>query len=166
MRNGDCMKEIEILNDIYAQIHEEKNALLRFLSEEGYPLTIGFFPFHSFKRENEFYLEQYPIPVITVDGSLDVGIDIHQIFFEFKLDRETAIEFDYNALEMYTFEVYGIEDYYDDFYLNEDIESITHNIELSMETEVGVSILISKDNYLETTKEIMVLLESILDYVK
>jgi vacuolar-type H+-ATPase subunit F/Vma7 len=82
-------------------------------------------------------------------------VDVNQVYFEFKLSREEAVSFDYSELAMYHFEVYGIEDYYNDFYLEDEVDSITTNIENSDEQEVGVSILIVKENLSNTIKEIL-----------
>lgn len=149
------MGKINTLNEIYIKLQEEKGIITEYLDSEFYDYMVGYFPYHSFKENDEFYLEYYPIPVITLSKRLDIGIDVNQIFFEMKLSREEACTFDYNELAMYHFEVYGIEDYYNDFYLEDNIEAITTNIENSIEQEVGLSILIVKDNITEATREIL-----------
>lgn len=153
------MDTTKLLNGIYLKIQEEKNIITDYLDNENYEYFVGYFPYHSFKENNEFYLEYYPIPVITLSDRVDIGVDIDQIYFEFKLSREEAVLFDYKEISMYHFEVYGIDDYYYDFYDEENVEAIVSNIENSDEHEVGVSILIVKENIVNTIKEI-------LDYLK
>lgn len=149
------MDTIKMLNEIYLKIQEEKNLITEYLDTENYEYFVGYFPYHSFKENDEFYLEYYPIPVITLSDRVDIGVDIDQIYFEFKLSREEAVLFNYKEIEMYHFEVYGIEDYYNDFYDEENTETIVSNIENSDEHEVGVSILIVKENITSTIKEIL-----------
>ena len=149
------MDTIKMLNEIYLKIQEEKNLITEYLDTENYEYFVGYFPYHSFKENDEFYLEYYPIPVITLSDRVDIGVDIDQIYFEFKLSREEAVLFDYKEIAMYHFEVYGIEDYYNDFYDEENTDTIVSNIENSDEHEVGVSILIVKENITSTIKEIL-----------
>lgn len=95
---------------------------------------------------NEWVTEQYPIPVITVNQLGDIGIDLEHYFLELVLTRSQALNFDFNALSSYQFEVYGMEVYLNDFY-NENIplESIRTNILKSKELQIGVSIYFNKD---------------------
>ncbi len=155
------MNTLETLNNIYSKLHEEKNQITDYLTENDIPHNVAYFPFHSFKQDDEFYLEQYPIPVIQVMNKIDVGIDTDKVFFEFRFLREAALEFDFKVFEMFDFEVYGIEDYYDDFYFD-NIEEIHTNIMNSTEEEIAISILITKDNLLEDTITIIDLLEHLL----
>ncbi len=155
------MEHLNILNNYYKKLHSDKQIIMEYLEENEYPFLVGYYPFHSFKRDDEFYLEQYPIPVISVAGKVDIGIDINHLFFEFRFEREMAIEFDYSIFEMYNFEVYGSEDYYDDYYYG-NIEDINDNIEQSTEIHIGLSILIDKENILEDTVQILELLETII----
>lgn len=155
------MKHLDILNKYYTDMHNDKQTIIDYLEENEFPFLVGYYPFHSFRKNDEFYLEQYPIPVITVGGKVDIGIDVEHMFFEFRFVRDFALNFDYTVFEEYQFEVYGTEDYYDDYYFG-DIEEIKNNIELSDELEIGVSILITKENILEETKGILELLETII----
>lgn len=149
------MDTIKQLNEIYLKLQEEKNIITDYLDSENYEYFVGYFPYHSFKENDEFYLEYYPIPVITLSERVDIGVDVNQIYFEFKLSREEAVMFDFNELSMYHFEVYGIEDYYNDFYVEDNVDTVVQNIENSDEQEVGVSILIVKENITNTIKEIL-----------
>ncbi len=155
------MKELKILNEIYTKLHDDKNRVIAYLEELGYPYQVAYYPHHSFKKDNEFYLEEYPIPVITLNGLLDIGIDVDKIFFEFRLDKEMALEFDFHIFEMYQFEVYGVDDFYDDFYFD-NIDEIHSNILSSEETFVGISIIISKEDIEEKTDQILNLITHLM----
>lgn len=142
-------KEIrEELNSIYGKLQKDKELITAYLEDSEIFFVMGNYALHSFKEENEFYVEQYPIPVFTINNIIDIGIDIDKIFFEFRFTRERALEFDFSVFEDLNFEVYGVDDYYDDFYYD-DLEEIHNNILSSSEVEIGVSIIFSKDNILE-----------------
>lgn len=138
--------DTKALNETYITLHNERQLVMSILDDSFLNYILGYYPYHSFKENNEFFIEYYPIPVLTVEHTLDIGIDINQIFFEFKLTKEDAINFNYHELSEFRFEVYGVEDFYHDFYLENDIDSIITNIENSDEQEVGVSILIEKED--------------------
>lgn len=149
------------LNNIYQELHEDKNIIAQYLDMNEYLYIVGFYAYHSFKEDNEFYIEQYPIPVFTINNILDIGIDIDKIFFEFKLTKDKALEYDFHIFDEYTFEVYGVDDYYDDYYYD-NIDEIHDNILKSNELEIGVSILIDKENIIEDTTKILELLTNSL----
>lgn len=158
MNNQNNIKETrKQLDNIYEVLHQDKNKIIELLSLYDMSLQVGFFPFHSFKENNEFYLEQYPIPVITVGNFMDIGIDIEKVFFEFKFTIKEAIEFDFHIFGDYTFEVYGVDDYYEDYYFD-NIDEIKQNLESSNETEIGISILIDKENLVEDTENVIKML--------
>ena len=145
------------LNEAYLKLQKDKEIIATYLEENEIYFVFGYYAMHSFKENNEFYVEQYPIPVFTVNNILDIGIDIDKIFFEFRFTRERALEFDFSVFEDLYFEVYGVDDFYDDFYYDV-IEDIHNNILSSTETEVGVSIIIDKDNILEDIIKVIDLL--------
>ena len=155
------MKNLETLNNIYEELHNDKNIIIEYLNENEIPYTVGYYPFHSFKNEEGFYLEQYPLPVITISSMIDVGIDLDKVFFEFKFTKDTAVEFDFHLFDMFQFEVYGVLDYYNDYYFG-NIDEINNNILQSNEEEIGISILINKENILEDTKNVLDLLSHLL----
>lgn len=155
------MKEREILNHTYMTLHEEKKQICEYLQENGLSYTVGYFPYHTFKEADAFYREEYPIPVIQVVQTIDIGIDIDKVFFEFNIAKEAAIDFDFHIFENYQFEVYGSEDYLEDYYFG-NIDEIKQNILYSTEIEFAVSILITKDNFLEQSIEIIDILRNII----
>ena len=148
------------LNETYKTLNDEKNLIIKKLENIGLKSKVGYYPFHSFKNGNEFFVEQYPIPVITVEEKIDIGIDVHQVFFEIKLDRRIAESFDYQVFKDFSFEVYGIKDYYKDFYDGK-IDKICENIIFSDENEIGVSINIQKQSLQSTYEEVIEILRVI-----
>lgn len=155
------MEQFTTLNNIYQGLHKEKQEIIELIELHEYSYTTGYFPFHAFKKNNEFMLEQYPIPVITVNNRFDIGVDLYQIFIEFKLPMSVAMSFDFHLLDMYQFEVYGIDDYYDDYYF-EDIDQIHQNLASSDEEEIGISILINKEDIKESVLNVFHLLDSLV----
>lgn len=148
------------LNETYKTLNDEKNLIIKSLENIGLKSKVGYYPFHSFKNGNEFFVEQYPIPVITIEEKIDIGIDVHQVFFEIKLDRSIAESFDFQVFKDFSFEVYGIKNYYKDFY-NGKIDKICENIINSDENEIGVSINIQKEFLQSTYEEVMEILRVI-----
>lgn len=155
------MSTLDTLNNIYITLHEEKTIITDYLLDNELTYSVDYFPYHSFKRDDEFYLEHYPIPVINVLSKIDIGIDVDKVFFEFRFSKEAAIDFNYSVFEMFHFEVYGVDDYYDDYYFG-DIEEISNNIENSNELEIGISIMITKENLLEETIAVLDVLQNLV----
>lgn len=161
--NGGIMETQKKLNKVYEVLHSETNNISKHLHDLDLTFKVGYYPFHSFKYNEEFFIEKYPIPVITVENEIDIGVDIHQVFFEIKLSRETALKFDFQILSSHIFEVYGVDDYLNDFH-KDNINEITQNIKNSSEKEIGVTVISNKNNLLEETKSIISLLRSIKNF--
>lgn len=132
---------IEELNKVYEPIYTHMKGVLNLLKQGGYHFDWGYFGQHYVKLNNEWVLEYYPIPVITIKDICDVGFDINHTFIEFKLKREHAMKFDFSKLHLYKFEVYGINDFLIDFYnKNLDVSLISDRIKNSEEQEIGISL--------------------------
>lgn len=128
---------IQILNDLYKPIYEYY--LLKALKELDYSYEWKFCNNHSIRKDNEWILEYYPILVVTVKDICDIGIDINHTFIECKMKKGKAIGFDWNLISDYKFEVYGVEDYLNDFYNSSlEINDITERIIQSNESEIGI----------------------------
>lgn len=140
------MSEFKMLNEIYERLQLEKDVVTRVLDFKNIDYKVGYYPYHTIKKDTDFILEYFPIPVVTIKETIDIGIDLDHIFIEFRLKKEIALNFDFSLFKLYNFEVYGINDYLKDFYLDKDIKNIPNLIEDSVEEEVGVSIYIDKEN--------------------
>jgi hypothetical protein len=83
----------------------------------GYITELGFYNNHYIKDGNDYAIEHFPIPIITIDGIGDIGIDIGNYWVEIHLDKNKAILLDYPKLtQIYNLEVYGSKDFCFDFY--------------------------------------------------
>lgn len=141
------MEEIEVLNNIYESMCKTSKYIQKILKENGYGSKKGFYNNHSVRDKNGNWVTEYfPISVITVEQLCDIGIDIKSVFIETKMKKEKAVKFDFRPFLKYKFEVYGIEEYLNDFY-NDTlmIEDIGKRIEISREREIGIEFQIAKD---------------------
>lgn len=136
-------KNMEIINNSYRTLHERAVNLAKLLRKLGYSVEWGYYGQHSAKVEGEYYLEYYPIPVITVKDICDIGLDFTQVFLEGKLYSEDAQKLNIAALKGYEFEIYGIENYLVDLYFDGmSDEELHESIRESGDAEVGLSILL------------------------
>jgi len=125
------------LNGIYKPIWDRANDIGGDLQELGYTITKGFFNNHSVKIDGIMVTEAFPIPVISITGVGEVGVDIDYIWFEVVVPKEKALVLDYNSIaNEYRFEIYGSQDYLTDIY-NEQvaISDIASGIKNSPETD-------------------------------
>jgi len=131
----------QILNTIYKPIYEYLQSILKVLKEATYDYKWGFYNNHYVKKNSQWHVEYYPIPIVTIKNICDIGIDINRIFVECKISRETVVEFNWNNLLDYKFEVYGVKDYLHDFYnASLDLDSILVRILESDEDEIAIEI--------------------------
>jgi len=136
----DIKNQITQLNDIYKPIWERTTNIGRDLQELGYKVTKGFHNNNSIKIDGNFITEFFPIPIITVEGVGDVGIDLDCVWFEVVVPKEKALSLDYTSIaKEYKIEVYGNENYLNDIY-NEQISvsEIVPAIKASSETNICV----------------------------
>jgi len=146
-------KRMQVLNSEYEPLRMHTHNMLKALTNSGFECEWGYFAQHSVRNGNEWFFEHYPIPVITVKNVCEIGLDITQTFIEFKIQREDAIRFDFSQLYGFTFEVYGVADYLNDFYnADQNIDDIHAKIEKSDEKEIGISLLFG---YLEPVENLM-----------
>jgi len=128
------------LNSIYKPIWDRADGIGRDLQEQGYTVAKGFYNNHSVKIDGRFVTEFFPIPVITVKGVGDIGVDLDYVWFEIVLPKEKALSLDYHSIaKEYKFEIYGSRDYLKDIY-NEQIaiSDIVPCIKDSLETDFCV----------------------------
>lgn len=137
----------EKLNSTYEPLYKYAVNLVKELRKLNYDVEWGYYGLHSIKRNDEFITEFFPIPVVTVKNICDIGIDLNSIFIETKLKSDDAINFDYLLLKEYSFEVYGIDNYLNDFYNKSlDIIKIPERIKKSGEKEIGIQILLKSNS--------------------
>ncbi|MGL4738210.1 MAG: DUF3201 domain-containing protein [Cellulosilyticaceae bacterium] len=149
--SSSCKRsQLEVLNTVYKSLNTYKTDLINALNARGYSYKWGYYSGHYMRCDEKWMLEQFPIPVITVKGLCDIGMDLSHIFIESRLQREQALQFDFTILQKYKFEVYGTADYLNDFYNeDQDLGGIRERILDSMEQEIGISLLISYEECID-----------------
>lgn len=146
---GVFAKKREELNDLYKILDFKKNELVSSLNslDGGFNCDVGYYNGHYSKDEDgEYQIDFFPIPVISVMGLCDIEINLDAISVSTKLTREKAIQFEYNKLISFEFEVYGVEDYLSDYYMKDgNISNLVKRIKESNEKNIGFSFLFNKD---------------------
>lgn len=106
---------LDRMNTVYGPLARRARELTRRLGEAGLTAHWGWYAFHSVRVDGTYETEEFPIPVVSVEGLGDVGFDLDSVFLELQIPRKTALAFDYGRLPEGA-EVYGAEDYLGDFY--------------------------------------------------
>lgn len=139
----------EELNEVYKKLESKMHDIAApFISlHNGFDFICGYYNGHYHKdSEGKYVMDYFPIPVITVDGLCDIEIDLDKVSISTKLKREAALGYEYEKLSEYAFEVYGVEEYLDDFYVEGNTyPELVKNIENSEEKEIGFSFMFSGD---------------------
>lgn len=132
------------LNAIYQPIYEYTQCFLKDLKGLGYAFEWNFHNNHYIRKDGEWLVEYYPIPVVTIKNICDIGIDINHIFIESKIKKEKVIELDWKMFSDYRFEVYGADNYLEDFYNSSlSLEALPQKINQSNEKEICVAFYFS-----------------------
>ena len=134
------MEHLQLLNEIYQSLNQKKKEMISRIKESGHLCTCGYYSQHSIRIKDEWVTEEYPIPVITIEGIGDIGFDLNHIFYEIIISKEHALKIDFTQFDGVCFEVYGALDYLNDFYNNTMQISLIHErIHRSDEAEIGIS---------------------------
>ena len=72
----------ETLNSAYEPLYRRAQALCSRLNAAGYGCQWNWYAFHFSRRPVGFSQEFFPIPVITVQGLCDIGLEPDHIFIE------------------------------------------------------------------------------------
>ena len=132
----------ESLNQLYQPLNEKLHELIAMLTKlhGGFKIASGFYNNHYHKNAAGLYqADAYPIPVISVMGLCDIEIDFDGLTVTTKLSKEQIIAFDWNAPGGVHFEVYGVENYLQDFGNDQSAGGIKDAALLSAEKEFFVS---------------------------
>ena len=121
------------LNEIYQNLDSKAKEISKILN-----CDFGYYNGHYYKDESGNYKTDYfPIPVISLKGICDIEIGLNQISVTTKLTRVRAISYNFDKVKSYSFEVYGVENYLDDFYLAGDtITAMIEKIKSSHEENI------------------------------
>ncbi len=129
------------LNKLYYRLEMKQTELFQGLFHRCFELKRGYYNgnYHRDKSGN-YVMEYYPIPIIEVQGLCDVEINVENITVSTKLTKQNAVEYNYEKIEEYAFEAYGVEDYLQDFYEpGMTKEELQAEITKSEEKEIGFS---------------------------
>ena len=105
----------EFLNRVYEPMFTRVQALGRKLAIAGYTAKWSWYNLHAVRRGDEYKVEFFPIPVITVGKWCDVILELDSICVDAHLANEQARNFRWKRVP-WPFEVYGVEDYTADLY--------------------------------------------------
>lgn len=151
------------LNEVYQKLDTKMHEISApFLSlHKGHPFTCGYYNRHYSKDSNgEYTMDYFPIPVISLDKLCDIEIGLENISLTTKLTRDLALKFDYNKLDAYYFEVYGVKEYLEDFYVKGNtFQELIANISNSTEKEIGISFQFAWDVTSEQIERLVRLLK-------
>ena len=150
-------KKITELNNLYEPALATIELLCKTLNSKKIDYKLGFYNNHEIKVNNQFVKEFYPIPVIsckTNNIDIDIGIDLANDnnyigFIELTLSKKDILSFDFYKLDSFDFEVYGLEDYLDDYYFG-DLEKTKELINYSTEKKFHIGINIKNINQIKT----------------
>ncbi len=137
------------LNEIYRGLENRMHRIVApFTSlHKGFDFSCGYYSGHYHKNvEGKYVMDFFPIPVVTVKGLCDIEIDLDKVSVSTKLRREVALKYSYEKMSGYEFEVYGVDEYLNDFYVKGNSYSeLVENIASSKEIEIGFLFLFSED---------------------
>ena len=124
------------LNEIYKELDGKAQEFGKL-----FQCTYGYYNGHYHKNiAGNYEPDYFPIPVISIKDLCDIEIDLNQISVTTKLTRDKALCYDYEKIKSYNFEIYGVENYLDDFYVAGDtISGMIEKIKASNEENVFFS---------------------------
>lgn len=152
------------LNRIYSKLEKKSKELCSPFNEihKVFDYKVAYFSGHYNKNEHGKYeMDYFPIPVISIVNYCDIEIGLNGISLTTKLKRTDAFNFDYNKLEDYRFEVYGVTDYLSDYYIEGNtIGDLVKNIQSSQEHEIGFSFKFDEDIHAEDLYKFVLLIKN------
>lgn len=104
----------ELLNLVY----DKANQIEEHLKKLALPFTRGSYHNHYISFDDAYHLQKYPLPVFTIEGAGDIGVNIDGVFFEFTVKRlDLTPEVIAEIIRRYPdIEIYGYQDCLHDFY--------------------------------------------------
>lgn len=137
----------EFLNSVYEPLCIRTKKFCDSVKEQNIPFERGFYNHHTVRKGDSYFLEHFPIPVVTLKCLGDFGFELDHVFFEAVIPRNKALELDFTGIARdFDFDVYGAENYLCDFYhAGMDVSCIRELILSSAETEICVSLRFPPD---------------------
>ena len=105
----------EVLNRVYEPLYQRVQRLGRQLAITGYTARWSWYNLHASRRGDEYKVEFFPIPVISVGTWCDVILELDSICVDAHLTNEQAQTFRWKRIP-WPFEIYGVENYTEDIY--------------------------------------------------
>ena len=130
------------LNELYRNLDSKAQEISKCLC-----CDYGYYNGHFHKNASGNYeMDYFPIPVVSLKGVCDVEIDFDCISVTTKLTKEKALCYNFEKLKNYNFEVYGVENYLDDFYvLGDTLGDMIEKIRNSSEENIFFSFYFPAD---------------------
>ncbi len=127
------------INAVYHQLEMKQEQVNHALFSRIFETESGWYNSHYHVDDNGgWFRDSYPIPVVSVKGICDIEIDFETVSVSTKLKRTKALEYSYDRISRYSFEVFGVDDYLCTFYKGDQtIEEMKSNIANSSEREIG-----------------------------
>lgn len=138
----------DMLNRLYAPLDDKVRGLVMALAKLNGSCQVasGFFNGHYHKNEaGQYQKDRYPIPVISVVGLCDIEIDFDGISVTTKLSKGHIVSFDWGTLGTARFEVYGVENFLNDYGNDRVSSAVKGRVQLSDEHEFFVSFFLNGD---------------------
>ncbi len=132
----------EQLNRLYRPLNEKAHEFITEMTKlhGGFKIESGFYNGHYHKNsEGNYQPDSYPIPVISVKGLCDIEIDFDGNSITSKLSKKQIISFDWNILGKIRFEVYGVNDFLQDYGDDQSAREISKLVQNSEEKEFFIS---------------------------
>lgn len=135
------------INSAYCCLEMKQKELINALFYKTFKLESGWYNGHYDKDETgNWFLEYYPIPVISVKDICDIEISFDKISISTKLKQNTSLTYNFEKFIQYEFEAYGVDDYLADFYHSgKTIQYLKENIRASNENKIGFSFIFPFD---------------------
>lgn len=148
------------LNSVYHPLEDKQTQICKGLAALPFRLRTGWFNGHYYRNaQGEWERSSFPIPEVDVLDLCDVEIHFEHICITTKLTRTKALEYSYEKLTPYTFEVYGVKDYLLDFFREGTaVAKLKQNIRASREEEIGFSFSMPFDSDTDQIVSLILLL--------
>jgi hypothetical protein len=144
-------------------IHNKLNSIYSFAEDVfqslkiimGSQVSYGFYKGHYIKIGKRYEYQKYPIPVISVLGKGDIGVNINGVWFEFFLEKIAFNKADIeNLLSVYRVEIYGGTNCLIDFYTGEkSVSQLMEDVNTSKEETIGIAVYLD-DFQCDTVKDV------------
>ena len=150
------------LNQIYEQLFRKALQMKVTLDQRALECECRFYNGHYEKNEDgKWQMDFFPIPVIEMKQLCDIEIGLNKISVSARMARDKALRFDYSQIAHYVFEVYGSDDYLNDFYHHEmKLEEGIKRMEKSDEQEIGFSFAFPFEVCCEDVCDLVMLLKN------